>query len=89
MRKLTKTINKRRKNYKPTIGLTFKGGRLSVNATEYYIERDKREVAKAEREIKRKMRSMIREALPNLAFVMDYFGGFLEKEYGCNPYEAY
>lgn len=48
MRKLTKIIKKRRKVYKPTFGVTHinqKTGkvdiRLSMNATRFYIERDK------------------------------------------------
>ena len=75
MRKLTKTINKRRKNYKATIGLTTETGkRVSFNATVFYIEKERAAKAEAEREAKRLVRNFIRQQMPTLAAVMDYFG---------------
>lgn len=77
MRKLTKIVNRRRKNYKPTIGLTSKDGRYhkTVNATVYYIKLEKKIEAEAKRETRKFLENFLREKVPSLAAVMDYFGG--------------
>lgn len=76
MRKLTKAIKKRRKNYKATIGLTSEDGtrHMCVNATVYYIEKEKEAKLEAERCARQLVRKFIREQMPTLAAVMDYFG---------------
>lgn len=71
MRKLTKIVNRRRKNYKPTIAVidTRTNKVMSVNATVFYINQEKQrkyEEWKKEREAEREARQ----------FLM----GFLEKE---------
>ena len=57
MRKLTKIINKRRKNYKPTIGVEFgHGKRISANLYEwkkYLQELEERKEAAAEAEARK------------------------------------
>ena len=77
MRKLTKTVNRRRKNYKPTIGLTSKDGsyRKSVNATVYYIKLEKKREAEAKREARKFLEDFMRKEMPGFAAIMDYFGG--------------
>ena len=75
MRKLTKTINRRKKNYKATIGLTTETGkRVSYNAIVFYIEKERAAKAEAKREAERLVRNFIRQQMPALSAVMDYFG---------------
>ena len=65
MRKLTKIINKRRKNYKPTIGVEFKNGkRISANLYEwkkYLKELEERKEAAAEAEARKLMVDFINQ----------------------------
>lgn len=73
MRKLTKIIKKRRKNYKPTIGITLKNGRrVSVNAEEYYAAIRAEEKRQAEAEMHRVAHKLIREMLPGVAVIEDW-----------------
>lgn len=76
MRKLTKTINRRRKNYKPTIGLTSKDGsyRKSVNATVYYIKLQKKRDAEAKREARKFLMNFLEKEMPGLFGVLNAFG---------------
>lgn len=72
-RKLTKIVKKRRKNYKPTIGITLDNGkRVSVNSVVYWDIIRKEEAERAEAELHQKMHTLIREALPELAALEDY-----------------
>jgi len=75
MRKLTKTINRRRKNYKPTIGLTSKDGsyRKSVNATVYYIKLQKKRDAEAEREARKFLMNFLEEKMPKFFGMLNAF----------------
>ena len=65
MRKLTKIINKRRKNYKPTIGVEFgHGKRISANLYEwkkYLKELEERTEAAAEAEARKLMVDFINQ----------------------------
>ena len=65
MRKLTKIINKRRKNYKPTIGVEFENGkRISANLyvwKKYLQELEERKEAAAEAEARKLMVDFINQ----------------------------
>lgn len=80
MRKLTKIINKRRKNYKPTIGVEFgKGKRISANLYEwkkYLKEKQDREDALAEAEARKLMVDFINQN-PTLRQHMNKLMGFM------------
>lgn len=71
MRKLTKIINKRRKNYKPTIGINNK----SINADVYYINKKKIEKERAEREKRRLIHDFMRENFPAIFELQELIGG--------------
>ena len=77
MNKLTKVINKRRKNYKPTIGITSKNGNhhKSFNAEVYYIEKAKQEEIKAQKEARKFMMNFIEEEMPDLYKKMSVLTG--------------
>jgi hypothetical protein len=67
MRKLTKTIKRRRKLNKPTIGLvTESGRRISFNAEVYYIEKAKEAKLEAERYAKQFMHKFLKEKCPEM-----------------------
>ena len=71
-RKLTKIVKRRRKNYKPTIGLTLENGRrISVNAVLYYEAIRKEQERRAEEEMHRIAHKLIREMLPGVALIED------------------
>ena len=75
MRKLTKFINKRRKNYQPTIGLvTEKGKTVSINAVEFYIALAKERERKAQAETHRLMYQFMREEMPEFCRRLDFMG---------------
>lgn len=89
MRKLTKVIKKRRKNYKPTTGVVNQWGiRESVNTEIIKAQR-----AEARRQIlheeKRKLRAeihrIVRETLPGFAALEDAAISVL----GLNPFNMY
>lgn len=72
-RKLTKEIKRRRKNYKPTIGIILENGkRASVNAVIYFDMLRKQREAELEAEIYQEMHSLIRKHLPGLAALEDH-----------------
>lgn len=74
-RKLTKEIKRRRKNYKPTIGIILENGkRASVNAVIYFDMLRKQEEAELEAEIYQELHNIIREHAPGLAALEDYLG---------------
>jgi len=81
MNKLTKTINKRRKNYKPTIGLLTETGRkVSINANIFYIEKALQEKLEAERYAKKFVRDFIKEKMPEFdkfINILEGFGSFM------------
>jgi len=71
MRKLTKIINKRRKNYKPTIGINNK----SINADVYYINKKKIEKEREEQEKRRIFNDFMREKFPEIFELQELIGG--------------
>lgn len=71
MRKLTKIINKRRKNYKPTIGINNK----SVNADVYYINKKKLEKEREERKMRKIFNDFMRENFPEIFELQELIGG--------------
>lgn len=71
MRKLTKIINKRRKNYKPTIGIDNK----SINADVYYINKKKIEKECEKRKIRKMFNDFMREEFPALFELTELIGG--------------
>lgn len=77
MRKLTKIVNRRRKNYKPTIGLTSKDGsyRKSFNATVYYIKLQKKRDAEAERQARKFLMNFLQEKMPEFFGMLNVLGG--------------
>ena len=87
MRKLTKIINKRRKNYKPTIGVEFgHGKRISANLYEwkkYLQELEERKEAAARAEADALIRDFInqnptlRQHMKRLTSFMAAIGGAL------------
>ena len=73
MRKLTKTVNRRRKNYKPTVGVTGKSGkRYSINGTKYYIFLENKRKREAEIEARKFMENFIAEKCPQFAKIVDF-----------------
>ena len=75
MRKLTKIINKRRKNYKATVGLVNEyGKRCSVNGVLFYMMLRAEEKDRAEREARKFMMKFVQEACPNLVTFMNILG---------------
>ena len=71
MRKLTKIINKRRKNYKPTLGINNK----SVNADVYYINKKKLEKEREERKMRKIFNDFMRENFPEIFELQELIGG--------------
>jgi len=77
MKKLTKIIKKRNKNYKPTIGLqTEAGRRISFNAELFYIEKALQEKLEAERYAKKFVRDFIKEKMPEFDKFINMLEGF-------------
>ena len=82
MRKLTKIVKRRHKNYKPTIGgidiITNK--QVSVNAVVFYVEKEKERKYQAEQRAKQEMRkvfmSLVKEKMPNLFSMLNIFGDY-------------
>lgn len=67
MKKLTKIINKRRKNYKPTIGIEYiDGTRMSFNAVVYYHYKALEEKERAEAEARKFLMRFVQEACPDI-----------------------
>lgn len=89
MRKLTKIIKKRRKNYKPTTGIVNKNGiRESINTE--IIKAKKAELRRLKlREEKRKLRSelhqLIRAVVPGVAALEDAASSI----FGFSPFTLY
>ena len=77
MRKLTKIINKRRKNYKPTIGVEFENGkRISANLYEwkkYLQELEDRKEAAAAAEARKFLWDFMQEKCPELVQALGIF----------------
>lgn len=86
MRKLTKIINKRRKNYKPVTGVVDTDGRKALVNTEHIKAHEaamKREKARREEmEVRREIHQIMRQIMPGLAVIEDA----LVDRYGFNPY---
>lgn len=83
MRKLTKIVNRRRKNYKPTIAVidTRTNKIMSVNATVFYINQEKQrkyEEWKKEREAERVARQFLmgflEEKMPEFFGMLNVLG---------------
>ena len=75
MRKLTKIIKKRRKNYKPTTGIINKNGiRESIN-TEYIraarAEQRRQQLREEKRKLHAEIHQIVRETLPGFAALED------------------
>jgi len=67
MKKITKIINKRRKNFKPTIGIEYSDGtRRSFNAVIYYHEKALEEEEQAEAEARRFLMKFVQKACPDI-----------------------
>ena len=65
MRNLTKSLRKRRLNYKPTIGITLDNGkRVSVNSVVYWDIIRKEETAKQEAEMRALAHKLIQKFFP-------------------------
>lgn len=78
MRKLTKVIKRRRKNYKPTIGLILEdGSRVSVNAEVYYIFKRKQAEAEAHRQAKQFFKDFLEKAMPDLFGLLNLFDNYM------------
>lgn len=87
MRKLTKIINKRRKNYKPVTGVVDTDGRKALINTEHIKAHEaavRREKAyRAEMEVRHEIHQIIRQLIPSLGVLED---AIAEMNGGFNPY---
>lgn len=76
MKRLTKEIKRRRKIYKPTIGLVNPktGKRVSVNAVQYYAWKRQQEELEAEKYARDFFMKFMREECPQLVEALNLFG---------------
>ena len=89
MKKLTKIIKKRIKNYKPTTGIVNKNGiRESIN-TEYIraarAEQRRQQLREEKRKLHAEIHQIVRETLPGFAALEDAAISI----FGLNPFKMY
>ena len=89
MRKLTKIIKKRRKNYKPTTGIVNKNSiRESIN-TEYIraarAEQRRQQLREEKRKLHAEIHQIVRETIPGFAALEDA----AISVFGLNPFNMY